>query len=236
MVSALLKERLQSRLGYQFSDIALLDLALTHRSHQGARNNERLEFLGDSILNFVVGEALFRRFAEAREGQLSRLRSQMVKGETLAQLAREFDLGDCLILGEGEMKSGGRKRESILADTVEALIGAIYLEAGFKTCAQRVNAWYRERLEALSSEQPAKDAKTQLQEFLQARRLPLPDYQLVEREGDPHSYRFTIECRVAPLKETVRADANNRRTAEKQAAAEMLCKLQSLETKPKARG
>jgi len=235
MVSDLLKERLQSRLGYQFADTALLDLALTHRS-QGARNNERLEFLGDSILNFVVGAALFRRFPEAREGQLSRLRSQMVKGETLAQIAREFDLGDCLILGEGEMKSGGRKRQSILADTVEALIGAIYLESGFEPCAERIRAWYRERLEALSLEQPAKDAKTQLQEFLQARRLPLPDYQLVEREGSAHAYRFTIECRVAPLQEVVRADANNRRTAEKQAAAEMLAKLQSLETPPKARG
>lgn len=235
MVSDLLKARLQSRLGYQFADTALLELALTHRS-QGANNNERLEFLGDSILNFVVGEALFRRFPEAREGQLSRLRSQMVKGETLAQLAREFDLGDCLILGEGEMKSGGRKRQSILADTVEALIGAIYLESGFEPCAERIRAWYRERLEALSLEHPAKDAKTQLQEFLQARRLPLPDYQLVEREGSAHAYRFTIECRVTPLKEVVRADANNRRTAEKQAAAEMLSKLQSLETPPKPRG
>ena len=235
MVPDVLKERLQSRLGYHFADTALLELALTHRS-QGARNNERLEFLGDSILNFVVGEALFRRFPEAREGQLSRLRSQMVKGETLAWIAREFDLGDCLILGEGEMKSGGRKRESILADTVEALIGAIYLESGFEPCAERVRVWYRERLDALSLEQPAKDAKTLLQEFLQARRLPLPDYRLVEREGSAHAYRFTIECRVAPLKEVVRADANNRRTAEKQAAAEMLIKLQSLETPPKAKG
>jgi len=235
MVPDLLKERLQSRLGYHFSDTALLELALTHRS-QGAQNNERLEFLGDSILNFVVGEALFQRFPEAREGQLSRLRSQMVKGETLAQIAREFDLGDCLILGEGEMKSGGRKRQSILADTVEALIGAIYLESGFEPCAERVRSWYRERFEALSLKQPGKDAKTQLQEFLQARHMPLPDYQLVEREGSAHAYRFTIECRVAPLKEVVRADANNRRTAEKQAAAEMLAKLQSLETPPKARG
>jgi ribonuclease III len=120
-------QRLEERLGYRFQDQGQLQLALTHRSH-GAVNNERLEFLGDSILNFIVGEDLYARFAAAREGQLSRMRSQLVKGETLAELAREFELSDCLILGEGEMKSGGRQRDSILADCVEALIGAIYLE------------------------------------------------------------------------------------------------------------
>ncbi len=234
-MSDLLKQRLQKRLGYEFLDPAQLDLALTHRSH-GARNNERLEFLGDSILNFIIGEALFHQFPEAREGQLSRLRSQMVKGETLAALAREFDLGECLRLGEGEMKSGGHRRESILADTVEALIGAIYLESGFETCSARVNAWYQSRLDALSLEQPAKDAKTRLQEFLQAHKLPLPEYDVVEVEGEAHAHQFTIECRVTPIKETVRAQASSRRVAEKQAASEMLEKLQQITIKPKRKG
>ncbi|WP_286876212.1 ribonuclease III [Marinimicrobium sp. UBA4509] len=234
-MSDLLKQRLQARLGYEFRDPAQLDLALTHRSH-GARNNERLEFLGDSILNFIIGEALYQQFPEAREGQLSRLRSQMVKGETLAMLAREFELGECLRLGEGEMKSGGHRRESILADTVEALIGAIYLESGFQVCAERVNAWYQSRLQALSLAQPAKDAKTRLQEFLQAHKLPLPEYDVVEVEGEAHAHQFTIECRVTPIKETVRAQASSRRVAEKQAAAEMLEKLQKITLKPKRKG
>lgn len=234
-MSDLLKQRLQVRLGYEFRDPAQLDLALTHRSH-GARNNERLEFLGDSILNFIIGEALYQQFPEAREGQLSRLRSQMVKGETLAELAREFELGECLRLGEGEMKSGGHRRESILADTVEALIGAIYLESGFQVCAERVNVWYQSRLQALSLAQPAKDAKTRLQEFLQAHKLPLPEYDVVEVEGEAHAHQFTIECRVTPIKETVRAQASSRRVAEKQAAAEMLEKLQQITIKPKRKG
>lgn len=233
-MSDLLKQRLQIRLGYEFRDPAQLDLALTHRSH-GASNNERLEFLGDSILNFIIGEALFRRFPEAREGQLSRLRSQMVKGETLAEIAREFEVGECLRLGEGEMKSGGHRRDSILADTLEALIGAIYLESGFITCADRVNAWYQARLDALSLEQPAKDAKTRLQEFLQAHKLPLPEYEVVEVEGEAHAHRFTIECRVDSLKESARARATSRRVAEKEAAAAVLEKLQKLDVSPKGK-
>lgn len=227
-------QRLQKRLGYEFKDRAQLTLALTHRSH-GARNNERLEFLGDSILNFIIGEALFQRFPEAREGQLSRLRSQMVKGETLAEISREFDLGECLTLGEGEMKSGGHRRDSILADTLEALIGAIYLESGFTQCAERVRDWYKNRLEALSLEQPAKDAKTQLQEFLQGHKLPLPEYEVVEVEGEAHAYRFTIECRVPLLKTSARAQANSRRVAEKQAAEEVLAALHKLEAASKGK-
>lgn len=227
-------QRLQKRLGYEFKDPAQLTLALTHRSH-GARNNERLEFLGDSILNFIIGEALFQRFPEAREGQLSRLRSQMVKGETLAEISREFELGECLTLGEGEMKSGGHRRDSILADTLEALIGAIYLESGFIHCSERVRAWYKSRLEALSLEQPAKDAKTRLQEFLQGHKLPLPEYEVVEVEGEAHAYRFTIECRVPLLKASARALANSRRVAEKQAAEEVLEALQKLEASSKGK-
>lgn len=214
-------QRLQHRLGYEFKDQKLLGLALTHRSH-GAHNNERLEFLGDSILNFVIGEALFHRFHEVREGQLSRLRSQLVKGETLAEIAREFELGECLILGEGEMKSGGHKRDSILADTVEALIGAIFTETDFETCRSRVLSWYAERLSLLSIDTTAKDAKSCLQEYLQGLRKPLPEYEVVEAIGESHAQIFTIECRVVLLKQPVRAQASNRREAEKLAATEVL--------------
>ncbi len=214
-------QRLQQRLGYEFKTPKLLQLALTHCSH-GATNNERLEFLGDSILNFVIGEALFKRFADAREGQLSRLRSQMVKGETLAEIAREFELGECLILGEGEMKSGGQQRDSILADTVEALIGAIHTENDFETCRSHVLRWYSGRLNALTIDTTAKDPKSQLQEYLQGLRKPLPEYQVIEAAGESHAQIFTIECKVALLKQSVRAQASNRRDAEKLAALEIL--------------
>ncbi len=214
-------QRLQQRLGYQFQAQSLLELALTHRSC-GARNNERLEFLGDSILNFIIGEALFQRFPEGREGQLSRLRSQMVKGETLAKISREFELGECLILGEGEMKSGGHRRDSILADTLEALIGAIYTESGFAVCRERVLSWYTDRLAQLSLDTPVKDAKTRLQEYLQSRQQPLPEYAVVETDGEAHAQMFTVECRVSLLKKATRARASSRREAEKLAADEAL--------------
>lgn len=214
-------QRLQHRLGYEFKEPKLLELALTHRSY-GANNNERLEFLGDSILNFIIGEVLYNRFPDAREGQLSRIRSQLVKGETLAEIAREFELGECLILGEGEMKSGGHRRDSILADSVEALIGAIFTETEFETCRAHVLRWYESRLTSVSLEATDKDPKSRLQEYLQAQRKPLPDYEVVETLGEAHSHIFTIECRVAVLKQAVRAQASNRREAEKLAAIEVL--------------
>ena len=220
-MSNLKYQRLQDRLGYNFSDIKLLQLALTHRSH-GAHNNERLEFLGDSILNFVIGEALFKRFSQAREGQLSRLRAQLVKGETLAEIAREFELGECLILGEGEMKSGGHNRDSILADCVEALIGAIFTETSFDLCRERVLVWYESRLAELQFDSTVKDSKSRLQEYMQAQRKALPIYEVVETLGEAHAHVFTIECRVELLKEPVRAQASNRRDAEKLAASEVL--------------
>lgn len=217
-------QRLEQRLGYRFEDQRQLQLALTHRSH-GATNNERLEFLGDSILNFIIGEALFKRLPEAREGQLSRLRSQIVKGDTLALLAREFELGDCLILGEGELKSGGKSRDSILADSVEAIIGAMYLASGLDVCRERVLTWFAPRLNELSANTSAKDAKSRLQEYLQAQRQPLPDYVVAEVGGEGHAQVFTIECRVALAKQPTRAVASSRREAEKQAAALMLAQL-----------
>lgn len=217
-------QRLEQRLGYAFSDQRQLQLALTHRSH-GASNNERLEFLGDSILNFVIGEALFTRLPDAREGQLSRLRSQIVKGDTLALLAREFELGDCLILGEGELKSGGKSRDSILADSVEAIIGAIYLESGLEVCRERILSWFAPRLKQLSSDTSAKDPKSRLQEYMQAQRQALPEYVVVELGGEGHAQIFTVECRVALAQQPTRAVASNRREAEKQAAALMLTQL-----------
>ena len=220
----ILFERLQSRIGYRFEQAERLRLALSHRS-VGAHNNERLEFLGDSILNFIVGEALFTKFADAREGQLSRLRAQMVKGETLAEIAREFDIGPCLLLGEGEMKSGGHRRDSILADAVEAIIGAIYSEAGMATCRERVLAWYQQRLDSLSLDTPAKDAKTRLQEYMQSRQQPLPDYRVAEVEGEAHAQVFTVECRVSLLDTPERARASSRRVAEKKSAAQALKRL-----------
>ncbi|MDR7090808.1 ribonuclease III [Cellvibrio fibrivorans] len=217
-------QRLELRLGYHFEDQRQLQLALTHRSH-GATNNERLEFLGDSILNFIVGEALFKRFPEAREGQLSRLRSQMVKGDTLAELAREFELGECLVLGEGEMKSGGHTRDSILADSVEAIIGAIYLASGLDICRERVLTWFAPRLDTLSIDTSAKDSKSRLQEYMQAQRQPLPEYVVVAVGGEGHAQMFTIECRVALTKQPTSATASSRREAEKQAAVLMLAQL-----------
>lgn len=223
-VNKIALSRLQSKLSYEFKDPGLFTLALSHRS-VGAHNNERLEFLGDSILNFIIARALFDQFSSAREGQLSRLRAQLVKGETLAELAREFDLGPCLLLGEGEMKSGGQRRDSILADAVEALIGAIYIDSDFDTCCRCVLHWYRDRLAQLSLASPAKDAKTRLQEYLQSRREPLPDYQVVNIEGEAHAQSFTVECRVSLLNKPEVATATSRRVAEKQAAALVLQKL-----------
>lgn len=204
-----------------FRDHGLLQLALTHRSH-GAQNNERLEFLGDSILNFLIGEALFTQFDAAREGQLSRLRAQLVQGETLAEIARSFAVGECLVLGEGERKSGGQGRDSILADTLEALIGAIYSEAGLDACRERVLSWYGPRIQALSLDDVDKDAKTRLQELMQARQQPLPDYQVVATSGEAHAQRFTVECRIALQGKSAQAEASNRREAEKLAAAKVL--------------
>lgn len=215
------RQRLIKRLGYTFSDNSLLDLALTHRSC-GAHNNERLEFLGDSILNFTMGEALFHKFPSAREGDLSRLRAQLVKGETLAEVAREFELGEQLNLGEGEMKSGGFRRDSILADAVEAIIGAIYTEAGMDICQQHLLNWYAQRLESITLTETKKDTKTQLQEFLQSRRAPVPEYKIVSTSGESHAQQFTVECRVSLLSKPTLATASNRKLAEKEAAAEAL--------------
>ncbi len=226
MSNAQLKSaRLQQALGYEFTDSGLLELALTHRS-AGNRNNERLEFLGDSIVNHVIAEYLFQRFPEAREGEMSRMRAALVRGDTLAELARDLKLGDHLVLGAGERKSGGRRRGSILADALEALAGAVLLDSDVDTCRRCVLAWYGERLAAISLENDAKDPKTRLQEFLQARQSPLPDYQLVRVEGEDHDQRFHVACQLA--KPTLRSEGSgsSRRRAEQAAAEAALRELQ----------
>ena len=217
-------QRLERQLGYHFQDQNLMVVALTHRSHAG-RNNERLEFLGDAILNFVVGEALFKRFPQAREGQLSRLRARLVKGETLARLARAFDLGEYLRLGSGELKSGGFRRESILADATEALIGAIYLDTGMDSARDRVLAWLEPYFDELTLVDTNKDPKTRLQEFLQSRACELPRYEVVDVQGEPHCRTFMVECQVALLNEKTLGQGGSRRIAEQVAAAAALIAL-----------
>jgi len=216
--------RLERQLGYTFQDQGLLTLALTHRSFAG-RNNERLEFLGDAILNFVAGEALYQRFPQAREGQLSRLRARLVKGETLAILARGFELGEYLRLGSGELKSGGFRRESILADALEALIGAIYLDAGMDMARERVLAWLTQELDSLTLVDTNKDPKTRLQEFLQSRASELPCYEVVDIQGEPHCRTFFVQCTVDLLNEKTQGQGASRRIAEQVAAAAALVAL-----------
>ncbi|SHJ92774.1 ribonuclease III [Halomonas caseinilytica] len=213
------------RIGHRFSQPELLELAMTHRSY-GGRNNERLEFLGDSIVNFVIAEDLFQRFPQAREGQLSRLRARLVKGQTLAELAREMEFGECLRLGSGEMKSGGHRRDSILADAVEAVIGAIYLDAGMDTARTRVLSWFAERLETINLQDTQKDPKTRLQEFLQSRQVALPRYEVISVEGEAHAQTFTVECHVEMLEEHTLGIGSSRRHAEQQAAEQALTQLE----------
>ncbi len=214
-------QSLQTRLGYQFSDAQLFKRALTHRSF-GSPNNERLEFLGDSILGAVIGHRLFAKFPNIAEGQLTRLRASLVKGDTLAQVARELDIGPILIMGEGEVKSGGRQRDSILADAVESLIGAIYLEVGFEACAKVVLPWFESRLDDIEVDKPLKDPKTQLQELLQARGADLPQYDIVKVDGQAHNQTITVSCQVSGITSPVTATAKNRKQAEKQAAAQAI--------------
>ncbi len=216
---------LHDRLGYRFQDPRLLKQALTHRS-VGSVNNERLEFLGDAILNLVIAEALYRRFPHIDEGRLSRLRANLVKGETLAAAARRIELGESLLLGPGELKSGGFRRDSILAGALEAVIGAVYLDGGLEAARTLIHRLLAEELERVSPEGPIKDAKTRLQEYLQGRRLPLPTYSVTAVEGHAHDQVFEVSCRVSVLEEAVVGRGSSRRRAEQQAAQ---CALQRLQ-------
>ena len=215
--------RLYAALGYGFQQPEGLEEALTHRS-ASAHNNERLEFLGDALLNLIVAEYLFQHYPKASEGELSRLRASLVKGETLADLARELKLGDWLRMGPGELKSGGYRRESILSDALEAVIGAVYLDGGFDACRKLVLHLYRDWLARLPSASELKDPKTRLQEYLQARQQALPVYNVLEIRGEPHAQNFTVECVVAERRAV--AIGNSRRKAEQEAARLLLEQVQ----------
>jgi len=216
-----LNSRLERRIEYAFENKTLLDLALTHRSFKGA-NNERLEYLGDAILSFVVAEHLYQRFPNAKEGQMSRLRALLVKGVTLAEIGKEFQLGDHLHLGAGELKSGGFRRDSILADTVESIIGAIYLDSDHDKCRDVVLKWYEERLESLTLDDTEKDPKTRLQEFLQSRKKPLPLYSVTNVTGEAHDQTFSVNCSINDQDVVTDGVGSSRRHAEQQAAERAL--------------
>ena len=213
-------EWLRDKLGYECRNAALLEAALTHRS-AGGPNNERLEFLGDAVLNCVVATLVFREFGAADEGDLSRFRASLVSGEALAVVAAEIDLGDQLRLGSGELKSGGFRRKSILADTLEALFGAIYLDGGFDAAARVIERLFGARLDRLPSAADLKDPKTRLQEALQARGLSLPVYAVESVSGEAHNQMFRVVCSVETLGLRTEGTGASRRRAE-QAAAQLL--------------
>ncbi|WNC69414.1 ribonuclease III [Thalassotalea nanhaiensis] len=213
--------RLQNKLGYQFNNEQLLVQALTHRSAKGD-NNERLEFLGDSILGYVVARVLFEKFPTASEGELTRMRSTLVRGVTLAEIGRAFDLGEYLVLGPGELKSGGFRRDSILEDAIEAIIGAVFLDSDLHTSRALVLTWFTERLDKINPNQSQKDPKTRLQEYLQGRRLPLPLYDVIGTTGQSHNQQFTISCVIETVAEPIISKGTSRRKAEQAAAQQAL--------------
>src|SRR5574343_155140 len=219
-------QSIADRLGYSFTDTSLLRTALTHRSF-GTPNNERLEFLGDGILDFVIASLLYQRFPELPEGDLSRLRANLVRQDSLHQLAKSLDLGQSLRLGEGELRSGGAERPSILADALEAILGAIYLDSGFPAAHQVIQQLYRPLVDNLKPGQVQKDAKTRLQEWHQGRKKALPRYQLLETTGAAHEQRFQVACHIeSPSLRTVGHGAS-RRIAEQVAAEQALKELQA---------
>lgn len=212
---------LQEKLGCNFADAGLLNRALTHRS-VGSDNNERLEYLGDALLSFVVAEMLFEARPEASEGELSRYRASLVSGDALGELALELGLGEHLRLGEGELKSGGQRRASILADALEALVGAVYLDRGLDATRALVARLFQRRLQELPEASELKDAKTRLQECLQGRGLGLPEYRVLEISGEPHEQLFRIRCDVGELAIAAEAVGSSRRRAEQEAASLVL--------------
>jgi ribonuclease-3 len=212
------RDRLCRRLGYPFRDRALLELALSHRSVSRRHNNERLEFLGDAQLSQIISTEIFHRFPEAAEGQLTRMRASLVRGQTLAEVARELGVGEFLILGSGEMKSGGNRRDSILADALEALIGAMVIDGGEEVCRRVVLGWFAARLEAISPQSAGKDAKTRLQEWLQARKHELPVYEVVSVSGQAPKQTFEVICTLPGLRRDFTASGSSRRYAEQRAA------------------
>ena len=212
---------LQERIGYTFKDVHKLEQALTHRSY-GSQHYERLEYLGDAVINLVVSDLLYQGLPDMDEGQLSRIRSNLVKQESLHSLALKLGLPNCLKLGEGEAKSGGAKRPSILADALEALLGAVYLDAGFDTAQRLARGWLDDIQINMTMQQTAKDAKTELQEWLQARKMPLAVYTVIGTVGAAHEQTFDVECYVPSLKKTERGIGSTRRAGEQAAAQAIL--------------
>ncbi|WP_341645250.1 ribonuclease III [Thauera sp. SDU_THAU2] len=219
-------ETLQNRLGHRFADTRLLTEALTHRSF-GQPNNERFEFLGDSILNCVMSMALFARFEQLREGELSRVRASLVRQDALYRIARELDLGEALRLGEGELKSGGASRPSILADALEAVFAAVFLDGGFDAAKAVIDRLYVPLLAEVDPRRPNKDPKTALQEWLQARKVALPAYVMVQALGDAHAQEFEVACEVPKFGIRTLGRGPSRRIAEQQSAELALTALRA---------
>jgi ribonuclease III len=219
-----MSEELPQKLQYEFKQPEFLKTALTHRS-KGGEHNERLEFLGDAVVNFIIAEILYQQFPKATEGELSRWRATLVNRETLAELAKEFELGKYLFLGPGELRSGGHERQSILSCAMEAIIGAVYLDGGFDAARKKILDWYAVLLQSLSSAASHKDPKTLLQENLQGRRLSLPVYKVESVTGEAHKQKFTVSCNIADLEKITLGDGTSRRRAEQNAAKKMLILL-----------
>lgn len=217
---------LQRRLGHVFDDPALLQRALTHRSF-GAEHNERLEFLGDAVLSLAVSSLLFRQFGDSAEGDLTRVRAHLVREDSLHKLALALQLPEVLRLSDGEARGGGALRPSILADAAEAILGAIYLDAGFEAAQAVVTRLLGEQIEAIEADSFGKDPKTELQEWLQARRVPVPAYRIVATRGQAHAQTFEVECAVPTLRLAERGEGRSRRAAEQQAARRMLAALKA---------
>lgn len=215
---------MSDRIGHRFRDPELLQQALRHRS-AGAPHNERLEFLGDALVNLVVAEALHARWPRADEGALTRARALLVRESALATLARRLELGPRLQLGPGELKSGGERRDSILADALEAVVGAIHLDAGFEVCRAVVLPWFEPVLDELPVGKVDKDPKTRLQEWLQGRQLPRPEYRLVDTRGDDHARVFRVRCEIREPALAEEAEAGSLRAAEQAAAGRLLSRL-----------
>ena len=216
---------LLEKLAYSFNDIELLNEALTHRSY-ATKNNERLEFLGDGILNFVIAHELFKQYPDVQEGDLSRLRATLVNKESLAEIAGQLNLGEVILLGTGELKSGGFRRPSILADAVESILGAVYSDGGFESCRDLIVRLYAKRLAAPTDLQSLKDPKTRLQELLQSRRFSLPDYQVVNITGKAHSQIFHVRCSIDKMNIKVDGEGKSRRKAEQDAAEKAILKVE----------
>ena len=227
-----LDKLIKNGIGYQFNNLALLMQALTHRSFSG-NNNERLEFLGDSVLNFIIAHQLYLRFPKLPEGDLSRLRAQLVKESSLAEIAFALNLGDQLKLGEGELKSAGWRRPSILADALEAIIGAVYSDGGFLNAEQLVLKLYAEKLENIDPKIIDKDAKSQLQEYLQGKKIELPEYSVLAIDGEAHAQTFKMQCVIAKLNISSIGEGSSRRIAEQQAAQSALERIQFKQLKYK---